>query len=403
MKLAEFLIQGQQLRQQDRTSAIAYFEQCLQNTTTDANFVGDMGTKARVLLDLAVELIATKQPEQLQRAKMLVQQSGDILNQSLETSREQTAYLLYVRAILAMELGDLRDVLPTLQAAYEAYGNNQEGQALTDDAIGHYYIKVSDYSSALISFERSLSVRLESNDESAIGKSYAHLGQLYLLSSELNQANSLFQNALDLAIDHSDNFLRLQALKGLGKVALADSQWQNAIALIKDTITLLKEPVDSIEIGYLYCDLAEALLGNRQTEESLICIRINVLPRFRDFQYGRGIAIAKHLRGRIYVHRLLEGLDSLDEDAIETAEDSLLDASMAFEQFGMMYDYAKALYDLACLYQLCSSSQFQYQYQGKSLRSLELSLSVLDQLGLGNSYLASQVEVLLNQAMRGSF
>ncbi len=403
MKLAEFLIQGQQLRQQDRTSAIAYFEQCLQNTTTDANFVGDMGTKARVLLDLAVELIATKQPEQLQRAKMLVQQSGDILNQSLETSREQTAYLLYVRAILAMELGDLRDVLPTLQAAYEAYGNNQEGQALTDDAIGHYYIKVSDYSSALISFERSLSVRLESNDESAIGKSYAHLGQLYLLSGELNQANSLFQNALDLAIDQSDNFLRLQALKGLGKIALAEAQWQNAITLIKDTITLLKEPVDSIEIGYLYCDLAEALLGNRQTEESLICIRINVLPRFRDFQYGRGIAIAKHLRGRIYVHRLLEGLDSLDEDAIETAEDSLLDASMAFEQFGMMYDYAKTLYDLACLYQLCSSSQFQYQYQGKSLRSLELSLSVLDQLGLGNSYLASQVEVLLNQAMRGSF
>ncbi|NMF58488.1 tetratricopeptide repeat protein [Pseudanabaena yagii] len=403
MKLAEFLIQGQQLRQQDRTSAIAYFEQCLQNTTTDANSVGEMGTKARVLLDLAVELIATKQPEQLQRAKVLVQQSGDILNQSLETSREQTAYLLYVRAILAMELGDLRDVLPTLQAAYEAYGNNQEGQALTDDAIGHYYIKINDYSSALISFERSLSVRLEANDASAIGKSYAHLGQLYLLSGELNQANSLFQNALDLAIDQSDNFLRLQALKGLGKIALAESQWQNAIALIKDTITLLKEPVDSIEIGYLYCDLAEALLGNRQTEESLICIRINVLPRFRDFQYGRGIAIAKHLRGRIYVHRLLEGLDSLDEDAIETAEDSLLDASIAFEQFGMMYDYAKTLYDLACLYQLCSSSQFQYQYQGKSLRSLELSLSVLDQLGLGNSYLASQVEVLLNQAMRGSF
>jgi len=403
MKLAEFLIQGQQLRQQDRTSAIAYFEQCLQNTTTDANFAGDMGTKARVLLDLAVELIATKQPEQLQRAKVLVQQSGDLLNQSLETSREQIAYLLYVRAILAMELGDLRDVLPTLQAAYEAYGNHQEGQALTDDAMGHYYIKISDYASALMSLERSLSVRLESNDESAIGRSYAYLGHLYLLSGEFNQASSLFQNALDLAIDQSDHLLRLQALKGLGKVAIAESQWQNAIILIKDTIALLKEPVDSIEIGYLYCDLAEALLGNRQTEESLICIRINVLPRFRDFQYSRGIATAKHLRGRTYVHRLLEGLDSLDEDAIESAEDSLLDASMAFEQFGMMYDYAKTLYDLACLYQLCSNSHLQYQYQGKSLRSLELSLSVLEQLGLGNCHLASQVELLIDQAMRGSF
>jgi tetratricopeptide (TPR) repeat protein len=214
MKLAEFLLQGRQLRQQDRTSAIAYFEQCLQNIATDANSVEYMDTKARVLLDLALELIATQQTDQIQRAKVLVQQSRDILNQSLETSREQTAYLLYVRAILAMELGDLRDVLPTLQAAYEAYGNNKEGQALTDDAIGHYYIKISDYSSAIASFERSLSIRIESNDESAIGKSYAHLGQFYLLSGELNQANSLFQNSLDLAIHQSDNFLRLQALNG---------------------------------------------------------------------------------------------------------------------------------------------------------------------------------------------
>lgn len=403
MKLAEFLLQGRQLRQQDRTSAIAYFEQCLQNIATDANSVEYMDTKARVLLDLALELIATQQTDQIQRAKVLVQQSRDILNQSLETSREQTAYLLYVRAILAMELGDLRDVLPTLQAAYEAYGNNKEGQALTDDAIGHYYIKISDYSSAIASFERSLSIRIESNDESAIGKSYAHLGQFYLLSGELNQANSLFQISLDLAIHQSDNFLRLQALKGLVKVIIADFQWQNAITLIKDTITLLKEPVDSVEIGYLYCDLAEALLGNRQTEESLICIRINVLPRFRDLQYSRGLAVAKHLRGRIYVHRLLEGLDSLNEDEIETAEDSLLEASMAFEQFGMMYDYAKTLYNLACLYQLCSSSYLKYQYQSKSLRSLELSLSVLEQLGLGNSQFASQVEELLNQAMRGNF
>ncbi|MCA6589573.1 MAG: hypothetical protein IM531_08220 [Pseudanabaena sp. M090S1SP1A06QC] len=44
-----------------------------------------------------------------------------------------------------------------------------------------------------------------------------------------------------------------------------------------------------------------------------------------------------------------------------------------------------------------------YQYQSKSLRSLELSLSVLEQLGLGNSQFASQVEELLNQAMRGNF
>ena len=204
-----------------------------------------------MLLDLAVELIGAKQPDQLQRAKDLIQQAENILN-SLEISNGQAAYLLYVQAILAMELGGLQDVLSVLQQAYEVYGNNLEGKSLIDDTIGRYYTKVGDYQSALISFERSLSLRLESEDESAIGKSYAYLGQLYLSSGEINQAASLFQSTLDIAIAKSDNFLKLQALKGLGKVAIAEAQWQNAIALIKDTLTLLKEPVDSIEIGYLY-------------------------------------------------------------------------------------------------------------------------------------------------------
>ena len=407
MKLAEFLIQGQQLRQQDRTLAIAYFEQCLQNKAIIEN--EDLGTTARVLLDLARELIATKQPEHLQRAQILIQQAENTLNklsaQNLETNLEQKAYLLYVQAILALESGELSDilVLNMLQDAQVAYGNHPVGQALTNDAIAQYYVKANDPQSALISFERSLSLRLESTDECLIGKSYAYLGQVYLSSGDINQAASLFQNALDIALANSDNFLRLQSLKGLAKVAIAESQWQTAIAIIKDAILLLKEPVDTIEIGYLYCDLTEALLGDRQIEESLTCVRVNVLPRFRDFQYQKGIAIAKHIRGRIYVHRLLEGLDRLDEDAIETAEDSLIDASIGFEQFGMMSDYAKVLYDLACLYQLCSSSQFKYQYNGKSLRSLELSLSVLDQIGMTNTQLASQVEAMLNQVMRGSF
>ena len=401
MKLDEFLIKGEKLRQQDRTLAIAYFEQCLRNTTLSKN--EDLDTTARVLLDLAMELIGTKQPESLERAQALIQKAGKVLSQNLEINNEQKAYLLYANAILALELGDLRDVLNTLQAAYAAYGNNLEGQALTDDAIAQYYLRVGDPQSALMSFERSLSVRLESTNESAIGTSYAYLGNLYLSSGNINQASSFFQNTLDISLTNSNNFLQLQALKGLAKVAIAENQWQIASAKIKEAICLLKEPVDTIEIGYLYCDLAEALLGDRQIEESLICLKTNVFPRFRNFQYEKGVAIAKHIRGRIYFHRLLEGLDSLSEDTIAAAEDSLLDASIGFEQFGMMADYAKTLYDLACLYQLCGNSQFQYQYQGKSLRSLELSLSVLDKIGMSNTQLASQVEAMLNQVMRGRF
>ena len=400
MKLAEFLHQGKQLRRQGRTFAIAYFEQCLQSTT-DTNEEG--GGTVRILLDLALDLIETRQPESLQRGENLIQQAAEKLEQNPSFDDEQKAYLLYVQARLAIALGGLTDVFQILQNAYELYHQNPQGQSLIDDAIGEHYLQINDPQLALNHFERSLALRLESQDECAIAKSYTYLGKLYLAIADIPQAISLYQNALEIALTNEDRDLQLQSLKGLAKAALAEQQWQTAIDLSKDAIALLQEPVDTIEIGYLYCDLSEALLGDRQIESSLLCVRSEVLPRFRDYQYQKGIAIAKHLRGRIYVNRLLEGLDSLDEDAIETAQDSLLDASMGFEELGMMLDYAKTLYDLACLYQLCSNSPFQYQYQGKALRSLELSLSVLDKLGMSSTQFALQVDELLDQAMRGKF
>jgi tetratricopeptide (TPR) repeat protein len=405
MKLAEFLHHGKQLRRQGRTLAIAYFEQSLQNTldvNTDAG-MADLGMTARILLDLALELIGTRLPESLQRGESLIQQAAATLDQNPTADNEQRAYLLYVQANLALELGKLTNVLQILDNVYQLYQDNPEGLALTDDAIGRYYLQVNDPQSALNHFERALSLRLESGDECAIAKSYTYLGKLYLSIEDTSQAVSLYQNALEIALANEDRALQLQSLKGLAKSAIVEQQWQTAIALSKDAITLLQEPVDTIEIGYLYCDLSEALLGDRQINQSLLCIRAEVLPRFRDYQYQKGIAIAKHIRGRIYVQRLLEGLDSLDEDAIETAQDSLLDASMGFEELGMMLDYAKTLYDLACLYQLCSNSPFQYQYQGKALRSLELSLSVLDKLGMSSTKFGTQVDELLDQVMGGKF
>lgn len=405
MRQAGFLIQSRQLPQQDRTSTIADLEQSLRSSETGENSRDSFP----ILLGLAVELMATRQQDSIHRAKALIRQAKELLEQDFISSPAQAslfhqqnlAYLLYVQAILSLSTGEMSTALDQLQGAYNIYTDihDLEGQSMVDDTLGQYHLQHYNSQLALAHFERSLSLRLE-REERVIALSYIHLGCLYFFTNELNQSSSLFNSALEMAIANADEYLKRQALKGLIKIAISRQEWTAAIAMLKDVICLLKEPADTIEIGYLYCDLAESLLGNNQVEDSLICIRIQVLPRFRDFQHSRGIAIAKHLRGRIYVQRLSVGLDALDADAMETAEDSLIDASIAFEQFGMMFEYAKSLYDLASLYQLCSSSQLQYQSQGKSLRSLELALSVLEQIGSGDSELATKVDALLDQVMR---
>jgi hypothetical protein len=128
-----------------------------------------------------------------------------------------------------------------------------------------------------------------------------------------------------------------------------------------------------------------------------------VKPRFTSLQHKAGIAAAKHIRGKILYRRLVDGLDSLEQDKIEHAEDALLDAAMIFEQEMMPQAYAKTLYDLAYLYQLCLNSRFKYQYQGKSVRSLELALNALDQFNCGNTKLAAQIDQMLMQSMGGGF
>jgi tetratricopeptide (TPR) repeat protein len=416
MNLTKESIQEQQEQlqikvQQSRTIAIANLEASLQKATESASVQSSIEQFVEYInlnLSLALELTATRQPPSLKRAKELTQTVAIALqanseNAGMSAFGQLAAHWQYVEAVLALESGNNQGVLSHLESACQGYLDCGLDIASVHDLFGHYYLRTNDFGEALLNFERSLKVRMETHQGAGIGKSYANLGEWYLTVAEIGQAEQLFQNALDLALTVGDHNLRLQALSGLAKVAIAESRYADAIAMIEDAIPQLQEPAYAVDLGYWYCDLTKALLGIGKVEESLICMRINVLPCFREFNNQRGMAIARQLRGRIYTRRMLEGLDVLDEEAIETAEDSLLDASFSFEQMGMMLDYAKALYDLACLYQLSSGSHFYYQYQGKSLRSLELVVSILEKINLGEHPLAQKADQMLMQVLQSKF
>ncbi|MEE3718277.1 hypothetical protein V2H45_16175 [Tumidithrix elongata RA019] len=400
MQSAELLEQGQLLRRQDRASAIHYFEKWL-NIADERT---DRLALATASMELALELIEISQPEGLLRANSLLQKAEDLLKNYPSNCDRQKAYLHYCQGIWALKQNNLADGISLLQAAYQTYEqiNDLEGLALTDDALGKYYATIGDFQTALFHLERSLSLRQELDDEHAKAISFGHLGRIHLQIEELDPVEDLFQTSLEIGLAYEDEVLRIQALSGLAQLAIARSQWQLAIAMIQEALDLTQEPLDTKRVAYLSLDFAEALLGDDRLEDSLKSIDLEVMPRFVKLQDKVGIAVAKRMRGRILYRRLLDGLDTLEEDTIEIAEDTLLDASMLFEQAKMPQEYAKTLYDLAFLYQLCLNSRFKYQYQGKSVRSLELALNVLEQYNQGNTRLASQMEAMLMHAMGGA-
>jgi tetratricopeptide (TPR) repeat protein len=407
MKLLEKIMATE--RCQNRGEEMAQLESCLQKLIAESC---DYLLIAKLCLNLAEVRIRTRQPEALKQARELIDRSGNYLQQHIQHHQNDLeggistsltncwqAKWHYVQAALYLETRNMDDGLSCLQTALQM-SQEMDTQALIYGAMGKFYMQTNHFAEARIHFEKALAIGLDLNHEPLMGASYANLGGWYLLMGDSEQAGNLYQNGFDIAIASGDYELRSQCLRGVAQVAIAQSRWQDAITILEDAITQLQEPTDTVDIGYLYCDLTEALLCDRQIEKSLFCVRVNVLPRFRELHYSRGVTIARYLRGKIYTQRIYAGLDPLDADAIETAEDSLLDASLAFEQNGMMLDYAHSLYELANLYQLSCTSQYHYQYQGKALRSLELALSVLEQLELYEHPLTQQVDKMLIQLMQ---
>jgi tetratricopeptide (TPR) repeat protein len=404
MQLAELLEKGHSLRQHDRASLIPYFEKWI----AEVNEQSDAIALVTALTELALELMEIGQPEGVTRAKLLMQQAGSYLkSQSKSDSGNydiQKAYLLYAQGLWELKHHNFDRSLACFQAAYQLYEVNADlrGQALADDALGLYYMTVGEFQNALVHLERALGYRQELDDEHSKAISFGNLGRFYLLIDQLEPVEDLCQTSLEIGLTEQDELLQILALTGLAQNAIAHAQWQTAIGKVQSALKLTQEPLDTLRIAELSLHLAEAFLGAEQMDDSLRTIDREVMPRFRDLQNKAGIAAGKRIKGRIFYQRLILGFDSLEEDTIERAEDFLLDAAMLFEQEKMPIEYAKTLYDLAYLYQLCLNSRFKYQYQGKSVRSLELALNALQNFNRGDSRLANQIDAMLLQAMGGS-
>jgi tetratricopeptide (TPR) repeat protein len=397
MELTTFIQQHQLMCRKERYKVNSFLTDVI--AQADGANKSMLGAVAR--MELALSLIDTRQNNSLNKAEELLQQAEFLLKKGRATT-SQEGYLSYCRGMLKFESSDMANALLHLQNAYIEYTDDLLYQAIVDDGMGKYYAEIGDFQKALFHFERALINRTDSHDEHNSGNSYKNLGRLQLRFNNLEIAEEYFQQSLQIALIYEDELLRLQSLIGLEEVALATGRYQDSKTLIGDALQIVHSPIDDYRIAFLYRDLAEALLGNGEVEESYKCLESEVMPRFQALKSSRGIAIAKRVKGRIKLYRLIHTIDEVSENAVENTQDILLDAAMVFEQQGMTQEYARTLYDLAGLYNLCTNhSTLFFQYQGKMVRSLELALSVLEQFEVGNDHLISEIENALNQAMSG--
>ncbi|NJK59267.1 MAG: hypothetical protein HC918_01970 [Oscillatoriales cyanobacterium SM2_1_8] len=193
------------------------------------------------------------------------------------------------------------------------------------------------------------------------------------------QAREICEQSLEAAIAHDSPTLRLQALVGLANsyAALEDGDMAAAFAL--EALDAAVEPFDRYEIAQLQTALVRVALQQEDWSAAEQLLRGGVMPHLTLLTANNALRaqVTAH-QGRLIYQQILMGQSALTPQALEQAEDFFVEATVLCEAQGMVYEYARALYDLAEVYRLGMDSGDRYQYQGKRLRCLRLALDTLE-------------------------
>ncbi len=384
---------GQRLGTLDRATAIAQAEAAVQRLSPSAEPI----PLVRGLAKLALLWIETGQTALQQRAKTLLLRGEALLShpprQQAKAYRDEIAWLMYGRGLLYIWQRNFVDALVHLRAASRAFGDNAQGLSMVDDGLGRYYAALNDFHAALFHFERSLARRLPNDPDRLI--SWVLLGHLHQQSYLHDRAEVYYQQALALAEDLGEIDLKLQVWAGLGRVAAARRDWEWARQCTRTALAGRTSSYELQQAAYLYLNLAEIELGEGNCDRAQTLVEGDVAPRFEALNSAVGWAHVNRTMGCILTQRLQQQT-GWDAQLAETAEDYFLDASMTFEEHGLVAPYALTLHDMAELYRLTAERRKSPDERGKALRALGLGLSVLEKAPQKATSLSFKLEVLLN-------
>lgn len=378
MNLKEMLEEGRMLRQQDRDSAFDYYEQQRQRAAVSQD------------RELWLASTATLAWELLERG----QSDGGLIEQAITVAEPDYPYLLLARGRLLMAEGRFQSALDLLQTPTTT--DDLQLQGLLADSIACCLSIAHQFDRAKSYFDRAIA--LLSPDSFYLGFVYIHLGEMHLRMQNFHQSEEDAQNALEIAIKTEDGLLRFWALVLLTKIAIRNDRMEIAHALIEDSQELIDPDIDRLEVAHLLL-LQIELLCQEGDITSALAMEEHLAPRLTKLNDWQTKQQAKYLEGKIEVGKIAEGLVGLNEDTIERLEDILLDVALQYEERQMYSSQALVLLEVARLYFFALKLTTPYQFQGKSLRSLEQAGELLKQVGLKDTALGQEVEQLYDQML----
>ena len=378
MNRLEMLENGRMLRQEDRASGIAYYEQQMQK----AALANDQDLWLASTLTLAWELLESGNTDR------------GLIEQALTIADRNNPYLLLAQGQSLIAGGNFLEANTLLQTPNTT--DDLELQGLISSHLGQCLSLTHQFEEAQKHYDRATA--LLSPESFYLGFNYIHLGEMALFMQNFDKAEEAAQNALELAIQTEDQLLRFRALVLLTKIAFRRDQMEVAAALIEDAQPLIDPTKDILEVVTLLLLQLEQLCRSGEVSGALSFWE-HTSPCISAVYNWQIKQQAKYLEGLLGIGKISEGLVNLNEDIIETLEDILLEVALAYEERQMYSHQALVLLDMATLYSFAIKLPTPYEFHGKSIRSVEQAGVLLEKVGLKQTKLGNEIDRIYDRML----
>ncbi len=146
--------------------------------------------------------------------------------------------------------------------------------------IGHIYSKMSEWSTALDHYEKSMEVAQSADDMLAVANAMCAMGTVHLERGEWEKVKSCYEQALEIATAKQEPRLRAQILNNLGAMYNILGEWKEAIWCYEKSIPILRGMKSQKglaetynNLGMTYRDKNELRTANRYFQRSLTMAR----------------------------------------------------------------------------------------------------------------------------------
>ncbi len=376
---------GSDLYWRDRAACTSYWEAVALDRTADAK------TRLLARMETVRVLLETHLQDALVHAAFLLAET--------EIDPETGAIpadWAYNRGVLALHRNEFAQAFEYLgRAAID--GGGTAVRARTDEALGRYYATKGKLERAVACVEGAIARWQAAAEPREGARAGCLLAEILGLCGAWTRSREICEQSLEVAIAHDSPTLRLQALVGLVNSYVALEEGEMAAALAFEALDAAVEPFDRYEIAQLQTALLRVALQNEDWLTAEQLLQEGVMPHLPLLTENN--VLRAHIAancGRLVYQKVLAGKEPLTLQVLEQAEDFLVDATVLCESQGMVYEYARTLYDLAEVYRLGMNTGDRYQYQGKRVRSLRLGLDALDSF---HSEPVERVKDLLDEAL----